>query len=118
MPPNVLQIVGYKNTDKTTLIERLTERLTALGYRVGTIKHDAHRFEVDHAGTDSWRHRQAGAASEIVLVREAEDAKLVRTFSHVATVVCWLPVPTFDVPVFTQDGTDDLVEWIVRRYFS
>ncbi|MBB6695019.1 hypothetical protein H7B90_26855 [Cohnella xylanilytica] len=52
-----------------------------------------------------------------MLVREAKDVELARTLSHVAAVVCWLPVPTFDVTVFTQDGTDDLVEWVVRRYF-
>jgi len=55
---------------------------------------------------------------KIVLVREAEDVELVRTLSHVAAVVCCLPVPTFDVPVFMQDGTDDLVEWVVRQYYS
>ena len=31
------------------------------GYRVGAIKHDAHDFDTDHPGTDTWRHRKAGA---------------------------------------------------------
>ena len=61
MPCRVIQVVGYKNTGKTTLIERLTDRLTCNGYIVGTIKHDAHHFDTDHPGTDTWRHRKAGA---------------------------------------------------------
>lgn len=57
----VVQIVGYKNSGKTTLIEQLIGRLTEKGYTVGAIKHDAHQFETDHPGTDTWRHRKAGA---------------------------------------------------------
>jgi len=56
-------IVGYKKVGKTTLIEKLLPELSRRGYRVGTIKH--HHSDVpvsfDTAGTDSSRHRQAGA---------------------------------------------------------
>lgn len=62
MTASIMQVVGYKNSGKTTLVERLVEALTEAGCRVGTVKRDAHEFEVDHAGTDSWRHRRAGAA--------------------------------------------------------
>jgi molybdopterin-guanine dinucleotide biosynthesis protein B len=58
---NVYQVVGYKDTGKTTLICRLVKALAEQGYRVGTVKHDAHQFEVDQPGTDSWKHREAGA---------------------------------------------------------
>jgi len=57
----VIQIVGYKNSGKTTLIETLTEGLTNRGFKVGTVKHDAHEFDIDHPGTDTWRHRRSGA---------------------------------------------------------
>lgn len=57
----VIQVVGYKNTGKTTLVEKLVRALTEAGYQVGTVKRDAHQFDVDHEGTDTWRHRQAGA---------------------------------------------------------
>ncbi|GGE01573.1 molybdopterin-guanine dinucleotide biosynthesis protein B [Paenibacillus nasutitermitis] len=59
--PFVLQIVGYKNSGKTTLITALIPRFKELGFRVGTIKHDAHDFSIDRPGTDSWKHQQAGA---------------------------------------------------------
>lgn len=63
--PKVLLIVGYKNVGKTTLIEKLIPELSARGYRVGTVKHHHSDFpvSVDTVGTDTWRHRQAGAAS-------------------------------------------------------
>lgn len=54
-------IVGYKNTGKTTLIERLVRECNSRGLRVATLKHDGHDYSFDHPGTDSWRMRQAGA---------------------------------------------------------
>lgn len=57
----VLQIVGYKNAGKTTLAAETIRRLSSLGFLVGAAKHDAHDFEPDVPGTDSWRHREAGA---------------------------------------------------------
>jgi molybdopterin-guanine dinucleotide biosynthesis protein B len=59
--PCIIQIVGYKNSGKTHLICRLVRELTALGYRVGTVKHDAHDFEIDREGRDTWQHQAAGA---------------------------------------------------------
>ena len=54
-------VAGWKNSGKTTLVERLVAHLTAEGFRVGTIKHSHDAFLMDIEGTDSWRHRQAGA---------------------------------------------------------
>ncbi len=59
--PALVAIVGKSDSGKTTLIEKLVPELVKLGLRVGTVKHDAHSFEIDHPGKDSWRHGQAGA---------------------------------------------------------
>lgn len=59
--PAVVQIVSYKNRGKTTLVSRLVIALKKQGYQVGTLKHGAHDFEMDHPGTDTWQHREAGA---------------------------------------------------------
>lgn len=59
--PVVIQIVGYKNTGKTTLVCRLIELLKREGYKVGTVKSDGHDFQMDTPGTDTWRHQTAGA---------------------------------------------------------
>jgi molybdopterin-guanine dinucleotide biosynthesis adapter protein len=63
----LLGIVGFKNAGKTTLTERLVSELTARGYRISTVKHAHHAFDIDQEGRDSWRHRQAGA-SEVAIV--------------------------------------------------
>lgn len=60
--PLILQIVGYKNSGKTTLSTRFIQYLTQeLAWSINTIKHDAHEFSLDQPGTDTWRHREAGA---------------------------------------------------------
>ena len=57
----VFGIVGWKNSGKTTLVEKLVGEISRRGYSVSTIKHAHHRFDVDHPGKDSYRHRVAGA---------------------------------------------------------
>lgn len=63
----IISIVGKTNSGKTTLIERIIPEFKKRGYRVGTIKHASHDFEMDHQGKDTWRHSQAGADSIIIL---------------------------------------------------
>lgn len=61
MNPYIYAISGWKNSGKTTLMERVIGELVRRGYRVATVKHDGHDFEADVPQTDSWRHHQAGA---------------------------------------------------------
>lgn len=75
----IVSIIGKSGTGKTTLLEKIVRELTGRGYRVGTIKHDAHEFEIDYEGKDSWRHKHAGAVitvissrSKIVVVRDSD----------------------------------------------
>ncbi len=63
----ILCFVGRSNSGKTTLIERLIPELVQAGYRVATIKHAGHGFDLDTEGKDSWRHKRAGASSVMVL---------------------------------------------------
>lgn len=63
----ILCFVGRSNSGKTTLIERLIPELVRAGYRVATVKHAGHGFDLDTEGKDSWRHKRAGASSVIVL---------------------------------------------------
>ena len=57
----IISIVGASNSGKTTFLEKLIPELGARGYRVGAIKHDAHEFEMDRKGKDTWRLSRAGA---------------------------------------------------------
>lgn len=59
--PYLFAVCGWKNSGKTTLITQLIPELKRRGYEVAVIKHDGHDFESDVPGTDSWRHREAGA---------------------------------------------------------
>jgi molybdopterin-guanine dinucleotide biosynthesis protein B len=66
MPPPVVSIVSKKGSGKTTLIEKLLPALRKRGFRVGTVKHDTHGFDIDREGKDSWRHKQAGAQTVVI----------------------------------------------------
>lgn len=63
----VFGISGWKNSGKTGLAVRIVTELTERGFRVSTIKHAHHDFDIDKVGADSWRHRQAGA-HEVTIV--------------------------------------------------
>jgi molybdopterin-guanine dinucleotide biosynthesis adapter protein len=80
----IVSIVGKSDSGKTTLIEKLVPELNRRGYRVATVKHDVHGFEVDREGKDSWRHKKAGAHTVVIsspmkvaVIRDADhDAEL------------------------------------------
>lgn len=57
----IVSIVGSSNSGKTTLIEKIIPRLKEKGYKIGALKHDAHNFEIDREGKDSWRMSASGA---------------------------------------------------------
>ena len=76
MIPPVVSIVARSGTGKTTLLEKLIAELKSRGYRVGAIKHDAHRFDIDHEGKDSWRLTRAGA--DTMLITSPEKIAMVR----------------------------------------
>jgi molybdopterin-guanine dinucleotide biosynthesis protein MobB len=71
----VYSVVAFSGTGKTTLIEKLIAELRSRGLRVAVIKHDAHEFEIDREGKDSWRFTQAGA--EITAVVSATKAAIM-----------------------------------------
>jgi molybdopterin-guanine dinucleotide biosynthesis protein B len=63
----ILCFVGRSNSGKTTVIERLIPELVRAGYRVATVKHAGHGFDLDTEGKDSWRHKRAGASTVVVV---------------------------------------------------
>ncbi len=71
----VISVVGKSDSGKTTLLEKLIPELKRRGYRVGTIKHDAHRFEMDKPGKDTYRHFQAGA--DVVAISAADKMAMI-----------------------------------------
>lgn len=59
--PFLMAISGCKNSGKTTLITKLIPKFCEKGYKVATIKHDGHDFQGDVVGTDTYKHKKAGA---------------------------------------------------------
>ncbi len=80
----VAGFAGFSGAGKTTLIERLIPALKARGLRVSVVKHAHHRFDIDHPGKDSFRHRQAGAY-EVVVASDRRLA-LMREFEQPAAL--------------------------------
>jgi molybdopterin-guanine dinucleotide biosynthesis protein B len=62
----IIGLAGWSGSGKTTLLTRLLPELTRRGYRVSTMKHAHHEFDVDQPGKDSYRHRTAGATEVLV----------------------------------------------------
>ncbi|MEW6595192.1 MAG: molybdopterin-guanine dinucleotide biosynthesis protein B [Thermodesulfobacteriota bacterium] len=100
MMPPIVALVGRPDGGKTTLLERLIPELTRRGYRVGTIKHHIHAFAFDTPGKDTWRHKQAGAATVLLasptglgLVSDSDrdlppEELALRYFTEVDFILC------------------------------
>ena len=69
-------VTGWKNAGKTGLMERLVAEITGRGLTVSTVKHAHHLVDVDQPGTDSHRHRVAGASE--VLLASAQRVALMQ----------------------------------------
>lgn len=80
----IISIVGKSDSGKTTLIERLIPELNQRGYRVATVKHDIHSFEIDKEGKDSWRHRKAGTHSTVI--SSPKQLAIIRDMDHDASL--------------------------------
>ena len=78
----VIGFSGFSGSGKTTLVERLLPALKLRGLRVSVAKHAHHRFDIDHPGKDTWRHREAGAF-EVVVASDRRLA-LMREFEQPA----------------------------------
>ena len=77
----VIGFSAWSGTGKTGVMEAVIRHLSDRGYRVGVVKHDAHGFEMDRPGKDSWRHRKAGAETvtltgpgRTAVIREREES--------------------------------------------
>ncbi|MEO7887227.1 molybdopterin-guanine dinucleotide biosynthesis protein B [Polaromonas sp.] len=102
---NVVAFAGYSGSGKTTLVEKLIPALKARGLRVSVVKHAHHKFDIDHPGKDTFRHRQAGAFEVVVasqnrlaLMREFEKPSELTVHQLIAELyggVDWVLVEGF-----------------------
>lgn len=76
MTVKAVAFVAKSGSGKTTLLEKVISRLKDRGYRVGAIKHDAHQFDIDRPGKDSYRLTAAGA--DTMMISSPEKLALVK----------------------------------------
>ena len=62
----IIGIVGWKNSGKTYFVSKIINKLKINNYRVASIKHAHHEFDIDHKNTDSYIHRESGSSQVIV----------------------------------------------------
>ncbi len=73
--PLELAIIGYSGAGKTTLIQSLVKRLSS-SWNIAYLKHDAHRFEMDQEGKDTFLVKKAGAIA-IAISDASHHARIV-----------------------------------------
>jgi molybdopterin-guanine dinucleotide biosynthesis protein B/molybdopterin-guanine dinucleotide biosynthesis protein len=102
MQTKALSFVAKSGTGKTTLLEKVIAELKGRGHRIGVIKHDAHRFDIDHPGKDS--HRLTAAGADTMLI--SSPAKLALVKQHEASPPIEELIATYfaDVDIVLTEG--------------
>ncbi len=91
----IISFVGYSGSGKTTLLTKVIEQFKEKGYKLATIKHDAHRFNIDHEGKDTWKYAQAG--SDVVIINSNEKLAYIEKLQN--------PIP-FEQVISKIEGVD------------
>ena len=111
--------IGYSNSGKTTLIEKLIPLLAARGLQVAAVKNAHHGFDMDRPGKDSYRYREAGA-SQVLIATSQRWALLTETPQSPAPLEALLaqlaPCDVVLVEGFKSEGQVPRIE--VRRTTS
>ena len=76
--PPIVTIIGTKKQGKTTLAVKLAAELHGRGYRVMTMKHGSHTFNIDPSTTDTYRHYHEGHAERVAMVSPDKFALVER----------------------------------------
>ncbi|ASK60816.1 molybdopterin-guanine dinucleotide biosynthesis protein B [Virgibacillus phasianinus] len=101
---NIIQIVGYKNAWKTTVVNRLVHHLADQNIRVGTLKHHGHGGDIElPAGTDSISHFESGSLVSGVQGESITQLTLCNLpFENLINVYSMFPIDFLLVEGFKQ----------------
>ena len=102
MSTPVVAFVAKSNTGKTTLLEKVIQELAKRGYRIGADKHDAHSFEIDPPGKDSYPLAPAGAAT--TLITSPERLALIKRHSRTPPLEELVETYFDDVDIVLTEG--------------
>jgi len=76
----ILSVVGNSGSGKTVFLEKLIPELKSRGLRLGIIKNDAHGFDIDVPGKDSWRLTRAGA--DITMIASPQKLAVIEQWAE------------------------------------
>ena len=102
MQTKAVSFVAKSNTGKTTLLEKVIAELKGRGYRIGVIKHDAHRFDIDHPGKDSYRLSAAGA--DTMLISSPEKLAIIKKHQQAPPIEELIATYFQDVDIVLTEG--------------
>jgi len=102
MIARAVSFVAKSGTGKTTLLEKVIAELKGRGYRIGVVKHDAHRFDIDHPGKDSHRLTQAGA--DTMLIASPEKLAVVKQHAESPPIEELIATYFSDVDLILTEG--------------
>lgn len=102
MSTKQVAFVAKSNTGKTTLLEKVIGELKNRGYRVGVIKHDAHRFDIDHPGKDSYRLTAAGA--DTMLITSSDKLAMVKKHAETPSLEQLIETYFSDMDIVLTEG--------------
>ena len=104
-PPTSLKAMSFvakSGTGKTTLLEKVIGEMKSRGWRVGVIKHDAHRFDIDHPGKDS--HRLTAAGADTMLISSPEKLAVVKRHAQAPSIEALIAQYFADVDIVLTEG--------------
>lgn len=102
MTVKAVSFVAKSGTGKTTLLEKVIAHLKERGYKIGVIKHDAHRFDIDHPGKDS--HRLTAAGADTMLISSPEKLAIVKKHAQSPPVEELIETYFTDVDIVLTEG--------------
>src|SRR5512141_919504 len=102
MTIQAVSFVAKSGTGKTTLLEKVIAELKGRGWRIGVVKHDAHRFDIDHPGKDS--HRLTAAGADTMLISSPEKLALVKKHAAAPPIEELLATYFGDVDIVLTEG--------------
>jgi len=102
MVANAISFVAKSGTGKTTLLEKVIAELKSRGYRIGIVKHDAHRFDIDQPGKDSHRLTEAGA--DTMLITSPEKLAVIKKHAESPPIEELIATYFSDVDMILTEG--------------
>ncbi|WP_188455284.1 molybdopterin-guanine dinucleotide biosynthesis protein B [Virgibacillus oceani] len=90
----ICQIVGYKNSGKTTVMKEVIRYFSSRGYKIGSLKHHGHGGEPElMKDTDSYQHFAAGTMASGVQGEHVSQLILNNTeFETLISIYKMLPI--------------------------